>query len=219
GRGVQSRAGVLPFGCAPYPDSRAAAVQSMQESWPGRSPDEWEVLLDRSAAQEQASLLAALDGCFVTPGPAGAPTRGRPDVLPTGRNLFSVDPRAIPTRSAYLLAERAAADLLRRHMQDHGDWPRNLVLNRWGSTTMRAGGEDLALALVLLGARPIWDSGSARVSGIEIVPLASLDRPRVDVTLRISGLFRDAFEAQILMFDTAVRAIAGRDEDAAFNPL
>jgi cobaltochelatase CobN len=155
----------------------------------------------------------------VAPGPAGAPTRGRADVLPTGRNLFTVDPRAIPTRSALVLAERAAEDLLRRHLQDHGDWPRSLVIDLWGSVTMRTGGEDLALALVLLGTRPVWDEGSARVSGIEVLPLALLDRPRVDVTLRISGLFRDAFEAQVLLFDTAVRMIAARDEDAAWNPL
>jgi cobaltochelatase CobN len=216
---LQIRDGLHIFGCPPDVDRRAAAVKAMQRSCPGRSSDEWAALLDGSAAQEQASLLAALDGRFVVPGPSGAPTRGRPDVLPTGRNLFSVDPRAIPTRAAHRLAERAAGDLLRRHMQDHGDWPRSLMLNLWGSTTMRTGGEDLAMALVLVGARPVWDGGSARVSGIEILPLALLDRPRIDVTLRISGLFRDAFAAQVLLFDTAVRAIAERDEDTAWNPL
>jgi cobaltochelatase CobN len=160
-----------------------------------------------------------LDGKFVRPGPAGAPTRGRADVLPTGRNLFAIDPRAVPTRSAVALAERAAADLLQRHRQDHGDWPRSLVIDLWGSATLRTGGEDFALALVLLGAKPVWDDGSARVSGIEILPIAVLDRPRVDVTLRISGLFRDAFEAQIALFDSAVRAIAARDEAPDWNPL
>jgi cobaltochelatase CobN len=216
---LQIRDGLHVFGCAPDAARRAATVQAMLSSCPGPSPDDWNALLDHSAAGERASLLAALDGHFVTPGPAGAPTRGRADVLPTGRNLFSIDPRAVPTRSALVLAERAAADLLRRHMQDHGEWPRSLILDLWGSATMRTGGEDLALALVLLGARPVWDDGSARVSGIEILPLALLDRPRIDVTLRISGLFRDAFEAQVLLFDAAVRAIAGRDEDAAWNPL
>jgi len=216
---LQIRDGLHVFGCTPDSTRRNAIVAAMQAHDPGTAPDEWNARLDRSAEGERAALLAALDGRFVPPGPAGAPTRGRADVLPTGRNLFSVDPRAIPTRSAHLLAERAAADLLRRHRQDQGDWPRSLVLNLWGSTTMRTGGEDLALALVLLGARPIWDDASARVSGIEIVPLALLDRPRIDVTLRISGLFRDAFEAQVLMFDAAVRAVAERDEDAAWNPL
>jgi cobaltochelatase CobN len=216
---LQIRDGLHIFGCTPDSTHRAAMLAAMRAHGASTTPEEWNTRLDHSAGGERTSLLAALDGRFVTPGPAGAPTRGRVDVLPTGRNLFSVDPRAIPTRSAYVLAERAAADLLRQHMQDHGIWPHSLVLNLWGSTTMRTGGEDIALALVLLGARPIWDADSARVSGIEIMPLALLDRPRTDVTLRISGLFRDAFEAQILMFDAAVRAIAERDEDAVWNPL
>jgi cobaltochelatase CobN len=113
----------------------------------------------------------------------------------------------------------SGAPTLRRHLQDHGDWPRALVMDVWGSATMRTGGEDLALALLLMGARPVWDQSSARVSGIEILPIAELDHPRVDVTLRISGLFRDAFEAQIALFDEAVRAIAARDEPDDWNPL
>jgi cobaltochelatase CobN len=171
------------------------------------------------APAERAALLAALDGRFIQPGPAGAPSLSRLDVLPTGRNLTSIDPRAIPTRAAMDLAAPAAADLLTRHRQDHGDWPRSVVLNLWGTSTMRTGGADLALALTLLGARPIWDTSSARMSGFEIIPLALLDRPRVDVTLRISGLFRDAFAAQITLFDAITRAIAARDEAADWNPL
>ncbi len=216
---LQVRDGLHVFGRAPEPARRAGIVRAMRETCPGLAAEALDALLDRSAVAEREALLAALDGRFVAPGPAGAPSRGRADVLPTGRNLFAVDPRAIPARSALALAERAAEELLRRHRQDHGDWPRRLVIDLWGSTTMRTGGEDLALALVLIGARPVWDAGSARVAGIEILPLASLDRPRVDVTLRISGLFRDAFEAQVLLFDAAVRAIAARDEDAAWNPL
>ncbi len=199
---LQIRDGLHVFGTAPaaglHPDSAA---------------------IDACAPAERAALLAALDGRFVAPGPAGAPSAGRLDVLPTGRNLSSVDPRAVPTRSAVTLAERAADDLLRRHRQDHGDWPRSLVLNVWGTATMRTGGEDLALALVLLGARPVWDAGSDRVNGIEILPLALLDRPRVDVTLRISGLFRDAFAMQVTLFAQAVAAVAARDEAPDWNPL
>jgi len=175
--------------------------------------------LDASPAAERAALLAALDGRFVAPGPAGAPTRGRADVLPTGRNLATIDPRGVPTQSAMVLAERAAAELLRRHLQDHGEWPRSLVIDVWGSASMRTGGEDLALAFVLLGARPTWDAGSARVSGFEVLPVALLDRPRVDVTLRISGLFRDAFAGQVALFDSLVRAVAERGEAADWNPL
>ena len=176
-----------------------------------------------SAAGERAGLLAALAGRFLAPGPAGAPScaagRGRPDVLPTGRNMVTTDPRTVPTRTAVTLAERAAEALLRRHLAEQGDWPRRVVLDLWGSATMRTGGEDLALAFVLLGARPVWDEGSARVSGFEVLPLAVLDRPRVDVTLRVSGLFRDAFAGAVGLFDALVRAVAGRDEAGDWNPL
>ena len=140
-------------------------------------------------------------------------------MLPTGRNLAGIDPRSLPTRSAVHLAERTAADLLCRHRQDHGDWPRSIVLNVWGTSAMRTGGQDIALALLLLGVRPLWDKGSARVNGFEITPLAELDRPRVDVTLRISGLFRDAFAAQVTLFDAAAAAVTARDEAADWNPL
>ncbi len=168
---------------------------------------------------EMDGLLAALDGRFVPPGPAGAPSRGRVDVLPTGRNLFSVDPRAIPTRTAWEIGSRTAAEILTLHVQEHGDWPRSMVLDLWGSASMRTGGDDLAQGLALLGVRPVWDGGSNRVSGFDILPLALLARPRVDVTLRISGLFRDVFASQIALFDQAVQAVAALDESAYDNPL
>ena len=171
------------------------------------------------ASAERAALLAALDGRFIPPGPAGAPSSGRTDVLPTGRNLTGVDPRMLPTRSALALAERAADDLLRRHRQDHGDWPRSIVLNVWGTAAMRTGGEDIALALLLLGTRPVWDDTTGRVNGFAITPIAELDRPRIDVTLRISGLFRDAFAAQVTLFDSAAAAVAARDEAPDWNFL
>ncbi|MFC2253175.1 cobaltochelatase subunit CobN [Labrys portucalensis] len=175
--------------------------------------------LDSCGDSEMASLLAGLDGRFVRPGPAGAPTRGRADVLPTGRNLTTLDPRAVPTRAAYAIGSRAADALIQRYLQDHGDYPRNIVLDLWGSATMRTGGDDLAQALALLGVKPVWDNGSNRVSGFEILPQARLDRPRVDVTLRISGLFRDVFAQQITLFDEVVRAVAALDESAEWNPL
>jgi len=216
---LQIRDGLHVFGCDPLPERRAALIEALRVSNPGVDASTLSMRLDDSAAAERSALLAALDARFVPPGPAGAPTRGRADALPTGRNLYGIDPRAVPTRSAMALAEKAAHELLRRHLQDHGDWPRSLVLDLWGSTTLRTGGEDLALALILIGAKPVWDDGSARLTGTEILPLALLDRPRVDVTLRISGLFRDAFEAQIMLFDTAVRAIARRDEPDDWNGL
>ncbi|MGJ4857456.1 cobaltochelatase subunit CobN [Labrys sp. La1] len=175
--------------------------------------------LDSCGDSEMASLLAGLDGFFVRPGPAGAPTRGRADVLPTGRNLTTTDPRAVPTRAAYAIGSRAADALIQRYLQDHGDYPKRIVLDLWGSATMRTGGDDLAQGLALLGVKPVWDNGSNRVSGFEILPQARLDRPRVDVTLRISGLFRDVFAQQIALFDEAVRAVAALEESAEWNPL
>lgn len=164
-------------------------------------------------------LLAGLSGRFVPPSPSGAPTRGRPDVLPTGRNFYSVDTRAVPTQTAWNLGKKSAELLVRRHLQDHGEWPRAIGLSVWGTSNMRTGGDDLAQALALIGAKPVWDPASRRVTGFEIVPPAALGRPRVDVTLRISGFFRDAFPEQIAFFDKAMRAIGALDEDEEDNPI
>jgi len=168
---------------------------------------------------EMAGLLAGLDGRFVPPGPSGAPTRGRPDVLPTGRNFYSVDTRMLPTPAAWMLGWKSAHLLLQRHLQEHGEWPQRLAITAWGTSNMRTGGDDIAQALALLGVRPTWDGASGRVTGFEVLPISVLDRPRVDVTLRISGFFRDAFPNLIELFDAAVRAVAALDEDPADNPL
>ncbi len=210
---LQIRQGLHVF-ATPSPH-RAALLDAFARQSPGFDP----ARLDACADAEARSLLAALDGRFVPPGAAGAPTRGRADVLPTGRNLYTCDPRAIPTRAAMALAGATEAELLRRHLQDQGEPLRRVVLDLWANTSLRTGGEDFALAFRLLGVTPVWDAGSARVSGFEILPLALLDRPRVDVTLRISGLCRDMFEMQIALFDAAVRAVAARDEAADWNPL
>ncbi|MBK0397662.1 cobaltochelatase subunit CobN [Limibaculum sp. M0105] len=170
-------------------------------------------------ASEMRALLDGLDGRFVPPGPSGAPTRGRPDVLPTGRNFFSVDSRAVPTPAAYTLGWHSASLLVERHLQEHGDWLRTIVLTAWGTANMRTGGDDIAQGLALMGVRPTWDQASRRVTGFEIVPLEHLARPRVDVTLRVSGFFRDAFPAQIALFDAAARAVMALDEPDDQNPL
>ena len=172
-----------------------------------------------SGAAESLGLLRALGGRFVQPGPAGAPARGRLDVLPTGRNLYAIDPRAAPTRNAWEIGRRAAEEICKRYAQDHGEWPKRIVLDLWGSATMRTGGDDLAQAFALIGCRPTWDAASTRVSGFEVLPLAMLGRPRVDVTLRISGLFRDVFPSQIALFAAAVRAVAALEENSEDNPL
>jgi len=175
--------------------------------------------VDRCGEAELDGLLAGLDGRFVVPGPSGAPTRGRPDVLPTGRNFYSVDNRAVPTPAAWTLGWRSACALLERHRQEEGEWPRTVALSAWGTANMRTGGDDIAQALALMGVRPTWETPSRRVTGFEVMPLSVLDRPRIDVTLRVSGFFRDAFPAQMDLFDSAVRAVAALDEPAALNPL
>jgi cobaltochelatase CobN len=178
-----------------------------------------ERLLADCGEAEMRSLVQALDGRFVSPGPGGAPSRGRLDVLPTGRNLFSVDPRSVPTRTAWEIGRRTAEEVLARHVQDHGDWPKRIVLDVWGSATMRTGGDDLAQALAFLGVRPRWDADSHRVAGFDVLPLAAVNRPRIDVALRVSGLFRDVFPSQIALFDQAVCAVAALDEPPEDNPL
>ena len=167
---------------------------------------------------EEAGLLTALKGQFVAPAPSGAPTRGRLDVLPTGRNFFSVDSRAIPTPTAWALGWKSANLLIEKHLQTEGDWLRALLLTAWGTANMRTGGDDIAQALALMGVKPQWDSANRRVTGFEILPLSILDRPRVDVTLRVSGFFRDAFPQQIDLIDSAARAVMALDEPADMNP-
>ncbi|HBD91082.1 MAG TPA: cobaltochelatase subunit CobN [Gemmobacter sp.] len=170
------------------------------------------------APGEMAGLLAAISARHVPPGPSGSPYRGRHDVLPTGRNLYAVDPRAVPTRAAFAQGVKLAEELIRRHLQDQGDYPRSLVLDLWGSATMRTAGEEFAMALHLAGLAPRWDDGSERVSGFEITPLALLRRPRIDVTLRVSGLFRDVFPGLAQLFEAAAGALALREESAEDNP-
>ena len=168
---------------------------------------------------EIAALLKGLAGRFVAPGPSGAPTRGRLDVLPTGRNFYSLDNRTLPTPTAWTLGQKSAEDLLTRHFQDIGHYPKAVGLSVWGTSNMRTGGDDIAQALALIGARPVWEPSSWRVIGFDIIPLAKLGRPRVDVTLRISGFFRDAFPAQIELLDKAMRSAGALDEDEADNPI
>lgn len=169
--------------------------------------------------QEITYLLHGLDGGYVPSAPAGAPTRGRPEVLPTGKNFYSVDIRAIPTETAWDIGRKAAETLIECYTQEQGEYPKTLALSVWGTATMRTGGDDIAEALALLGVQPVWDGTARRVVDLEVLPLSVLGRPRVDVTLRISGFFRDAFPNLIELFDTAVQAVAALDEPIAQNPL
>lgn len=175
--------------------------------------------LRASGPQEISGVLKGLAGEFVAPGASGAPTRGRLDVLPTGRNFYSLDNRTVPTPTAWTLGQKSAEDLIARHFQDFGCYPQALGLSAWGTSNMRTGGDDIAQALALIGVKPQWEPSSWRVTGYEVVPLAKLGRPRIDVTLRISGFFRDAFPAQIELFDKAIRAAGQLDEPEPDNPI
>lgn len=170
------------------------------------------------AEAEKRGLIAALSGRFIAPSPGGSPSRGRLDVLPTGRNLIAMDPRTVPTRTAATIGRRAAEEFIRRYVQDHGEYPRHVMMDVWGSSSLRTGGDEVAQALWLMGVQPVWDASSDRVTGFEIIAHESLSWPRVDVALRISGLFRDMFSHLITLFDDAVRAVAAlENRNAGFR--
>ena len=171
------------------------------------------------AEAESTAFLNGVAGQRIAAGPSGAPTRGRPDLLPTGRNFYSLDLRGLPTEAAWDLGRRSAELLLELHLQEQGEHLQNLALSVWGTATMRNGGEDIAQALALMGVRPVWDGPSRRLVDIELIPLSLLARPRVDVTLRISGLFRDAFPQLVSWFNRACNLVAQLDESEADNPL
>ncbi|WP_426241772.1 cobaltochelatase subunit CobN [Nocardioides sp. LHG3406-4] len=161
---------------------------------------------------ELDAVLHALDGGFVPAGPSGSPLRGLVNVLPTGRNFYTVDPRAVPSRLAWQTGSAMAESLVQRYLDDTGGYPESVGLSVWGTSAMRTSGDDVAEVLALLGVRPEWDEASRRVSDLHVVPLEELCRPRIDVTVRISGFFRDAFPHVVAMLDDAVNLVAGLDE-------
>ena len=175
--------------------------------------------LNTSVTQEINAIIQGLGGQFIEPGPSGAPTRGRLDTLPTGRNFFSVDNRSIPSPAAWAIGQKSAQALIERHLQDHGDYPRQLGLSVWGTATMRTGGDDIAQAFALMGIKPVWAEGSHRVIDFEILSNQLLGRPRVDVTLRVSGFFRDAFPNVMKLYDAAIQALAAYDEAPEINSI
>jgi cobaltochelatase CobN len=205
----------------------ASVAASLVEQVLGR-PDEAVTAVLRFGATEVVPRLArttdeltntlhALDGGYVPAGPSGSPLRGLINVLPTGRNFYSVDPKAIPSQLAWETGQAMADSLLARYKQDTGEWPRSVGLSVWGTSAMRTAGDDVAEVFALLGVRPVWDPASRRVTGVEAVPLDELGRPRVDVTVRISGFFRDAFPHLLGVLDDAVQLVAGLDEPAELN--
>ncbi len=166
---------------------------------------------------EITAILHALDGGYVPAGPSGSPLRGLINVLPTGRNFYSVDPKAIPSRMAYQTGQAMAESLLQRHLDEAGEYPQSVGLSVWGTSAMRTSGDDIAEVLALLGVMPVWDDASRRVVGLEAIELGELGRPRIDVTVRISGFFRDAFPHVLAMLDDAVRLVADLDEPRQLN--
>ncbi|MCP3802532.1 cobaltochelatase subunit CobN [Allokutzneria sp. A3M-2-11 16] len=204
----------------------SAAVRVTREVL-GRADDQITEILTFAAVEvvprlarttdELDMVLHALDGGYVPAGPSGSPLRGLVNVLPTGRNFYSVDPKAVPSRLAWETGQAMADSLLARYRADTGEWPPSVGLSIWGTSAMRTAGDDIAEVLALLGVRPVWDDQSRRVSGLEVIPLAELDRPRIDVTMRISGFFRDAFPHVVGLLDDAVRMVAELDEPAEQN--
>ncbi|MFC9895591.1 cobaltochelatase subunit CobN [Nocardia sp. NPDC127579] len=171
----------------------------------------------RETRVEIDRVLHALNGGFVPAGPSGSPLRGLINVLPTGRNFYSVDPKAVPSRLAWETGQAMAESLLERYLADHGEYPRSVGLSVWGTSAMRTSGDDIAEVLALLGVRPVWDEASRRVTSLEVISLEELNRPRIDVTVRISGFFRDAFPHVLALLDDAVRLVAALDEPAELN--
>lgn len=168
-------------------------------------------------ADELDAVLHALEGGYVPAGPSGSPLRGLVNVLPTGRNFYTVDPRAVPSRLAWGTGQAMAESLLERYLAETGEYPASVGLSVWGTSAMRTSGDDIAEVLALLGVRPVWDEASRRVGDLEVVPLEELGRPRIDVTVRISGFFRDAFPHVVAMLDDAVALVAALDEPAEQN--
>ena len=171
----------------------------------------------RQTDHELERVLHALNGGFIPAGPSGSPLRGLINVLPTGRNFYSVDPKAVPSRLAWETGQAMADSLVARYLADHGEYPKSVGLSVWGTSAMRTSGDDIAEVLALLGVRPVWDEASRRVVSLEQIGLAELGRPRIDVTVRISGFFRDAFPHVLAMLDDAVRLVAALDEPAEQN--
>ncbi|SKC04166.1 cobaltochelatase subunit CobN [Dyadobacter psychrophilus] len=167
--------------------------------------------------EEITNLLHGLSGGYIPAGPSGAPTRGMAHILPTGRNFYAVDPRVLPSKAAWEVGQQLAREVLERHLKETGRYPESVAISIWGTSAMRTHGDDVAEVLALLGVRPVWQAESRRINGIEIIELAELGRPRIDVTTRISGFFRDAFPHLIELLDDAVQMVIARDEPLEDN--
>jgi cobaltochelatase CobN len=206
-------------------ECRARVEAAAKRSWAAAADDletvvwvcEWLVPKLRRTGDELRNLLIGLDGRYVPAGPSGTLTRGGAHVLPTGRNFYSTDPKALPTQLSWDVGVKLADAVLERHKQEEGSYPTTVGIVLWGTAIMRTQGDDVSEALALLGVRPVWENESRRVVGLDVIPLAELGRPRIDVTLRISGFFRDAFPNLVTLLDEAVALVASLDESPEDN--
>ncbi|MDO6745459.1 cobaltochelatase subunit CobN [Tenacibaculum soleae] len=173
----------------------------------------------QKTSNEIGNLINGLNGQYVPAGGSGAPTRGRLDILPTGRNFYSVDVRTVPSETAYQLGQKSAQNIIDRYLQENGEYPSSIGLSVWGTSTMRTSGDDIAQALALIGVKPVWQGSNRRVKDFKILSTLELKRPRVDVMLRISGFFRDAFPDLISLFNAAIEKVGSLDETAEQNPI
>ncbi len=166
--------------------------------------------------RELPALLDAIAGGFVEPGASGALTRGKFEILPTGRNFYAVDPRTLPTPAAWEVGVKTAEKVLDYYLEKHGRYPENVGHVLWSIDAYRADGEQLAQILYLLGVRPTWGPDGA-VQGLEVIPLSELGRPRVDCTVRISGIVRDTLPNYPYLIDDAVEKVVVLDEPLDMN--
>lgn len=173
----------------------------------------------KKMAGEMDNLFAGINGEFVLPGPSGAPTRGNADILPTGRNMYSLDPSLVPSKACWEIGKRMADQMIERYAEDHGGFPREIGFVIWATDTMKTGGDDVAYILWLMGVKPVWSRTGGQVLGLEVIPLSELKRPRVDVTVNITGLFRDTFPNLIDLIDDAVKLVMDLDEDDEDNAI
>jgi cobaltochelatase CobN len=170
-----------------------------------------------ATTNELTYTLSACEGSYVPPGPSGSLTRGMADILPTGRNFYSVDPRAVPSSAAWQVGVALGDALLERYLKEEGKYPENIGIVIWATDAMKTKGDDIAEIFYLMGVKPVWEETSGRVTGVEVIPLETLKRPRIDVTIRMSGLFRDAFPNVVNLIDEAVELVATLKEHPEKN--
>ena len=175
--------------------------------------------LRESPKIEKKSFIKSLESKYIKSGPSGAPTRGKLEVLPTGKNFYSIDTRGIPTETAWMVGDKSAQQILELYKQENGIDLKRMAITLWATSTMRNGGEDICQILSLMGVKPVWDGPTRKITDLEIIPLTILSRPRVDVTLRISGMFRDSFPQLIYLMTKAVDLVSNLNEKKEDNPL